>query len=211
MISHRSVASLIKGPDEEKESKVKYMQKLIATRREGTGKEASRKVRNAGKIPAVLYGFGVENSNVSVDPKNLDQALSNPKGSNGYFEVELDGETLSNKALIRELQRHPVTRRILHVDLVVPNPSETLVTTVPLNFIGRSIGVQMGGRMRRPYREVQVSSLPENIPANITVDITPLDQGDALTASQLDAGEGQVVFDRDFVVVKVVAPRGQKA
>ena len=133
------------------------MQVITASTREGLGKEAARKVRNGGKIPAVFYGFGTDNAvSISVDPQNIEKALSDPKGSNGYFTLELDGNENPNRVLIREIQRHPVTRRVLHVDLVAPNPTKEIVSAVPLRFEGRSIGVSMGGRMRKPYREVQV-------------------------------------------------------
>ena len=185
------------------------MQVITASTREGLGKEAARKIRNAGQIPAVFYGFGTDNAvSVSVDPQNIEKALSNPKGTNGYFTLELDGAENPNRVLIREIQRHPVTRRVLHVDLVSPNPGREIVSSVPLRFEGRSVGVSMGGRMRKPYREVQVRALPENMPGEILIDVTSLDQGDSITASQLDIASGSVVYDRDYVIVKVVAPRG---
>ena len=181
---------------------------ISAESRSGLGKEAAKKVRNAGKIPAILYGFGAESQPVSLNPKELEQALANPKGINGYFSLNIDGNDHPNKVLLRELQRHPVSRRILHIDIVCPNPEKPIEAKVPLNFIGRSIGVSTGGRPRRPYREVTVRGLPEAIPANITVDMGPIDQGQQITASQLDAGEAQIIFDRDFVIFKVAAPRG---
>ena len=181
---------------------------ISAESRPGLGKEAAKKVRDAGKIPAVFYGFGAESQPVSLNPKQLEQALANPKGINGYFSLSIDGNDHPNKVLLRELQRHPVSRRILHIDIVCPNPEKTIEARVPLKFVGRSIGVSTGGRARRPYREVTVRGLPESIPADITVDMGPIDQGQQITASQLDAGESKVVYDRDFVIFKVAAPRG---
>jgi large subunit ribosomal protein L25 len=181
---------------------------ISAESRSGLGKEAAKKVRNAGLIPAVYYGFGAESQPVSLNPKSLEQALANPKGVNGYFTLNLDGNDTPNRVLVREIQRHPVTRKILHVDLVCPDPSSPINAVVPLKFIGRSVGVATGGRARRPYREVTVRGLPEQVPSEIVVDITPIEQGQQITASQLDAGETQVVFDRDFVIFKVAAPRG---
>lgn len=172
------------------------------------GKEASRRVRNAGQIPAVFYGHGVETTPVSVEPKSLTKALANPKGLNGLFALNLNGSDLTQRVFVRELQRHPVSRQILHIDLVAPHPEKELVATVPLRFTGRSIGVSTGGRMRKPYREVKVRALPDQIPGEIVVDVTNIDQGDAVYASQLDAGNGSVIYDRDFMIVKVAAPRG---
>ena len=175
------------------------------------GKEAMKRVRETGKVPAIFYGFGVEARSVSVDPKSLEKALANPKGLNGYFNLTIDGAQTEQRVLIRELQRDPVSRAILHLDLVAPNPSKEIVAVVPLKFEGRSIGVSTGGRMRKPFRDVRVSGLPENIPGEIVVDVTNIDQGDTLFASQLTLTGSKVLFDRDFIVVKVVAPRGRKS
>jgi large subunit ribosomal protein L25 len=185
------------------------MQVITASTREGLGKEAARKVRNAGQIPAVFYGFGAEKAvSISLDPQTIEKALSGVKGKNGYFTFELDGNENPNRVLIREIQRHPVTRRVLHVDLVSPNPENKIVSTVPLRFEGRSVGVSMGGRMRKPYREIKVHALPENMPGEVLIDVTNLDQGDSITVSQLEIEDGNVIYDRDYVIVKVVAPRG---
>ena len=181
---------------------------ITAERRSENGKEASIRVRNAGMIPAVFYGHGVETTPISIEPKSLSKALSNPKGLNGFFNVTLDGSDVAQRVFVRELQRHPVSRNILHLDLVAPNPEKEVVATVPLSFSGRSIGVSTGGRMRKPYREVKVRALPENIPGEIKVDVTNINQGDTLYASQLDVGQATVIYERDFVIVKVVAPRG---
>ena len=94
--------------------------KISAESRSGLGKEAAKKVRNAGMIPAVFYGFGAESQPVSLNPKHLEQALANPKGINGYFSLDIDGKEHPNKVLLRELQRHPVSRQILHIDIVCP-------------------------------------------------------------------------------------------
>ena len=182
--------------------------KISAESRSGLGKEAAKKVRNAGMIPAVFYGFEAESQPVSLNPKHLEQALANPKGINGYFSLDIDGKEQPNKVLLRELQRHPVSRQILHIDIVCPNPEKAIDAVVPLNFVGRSIGVSTGGRASRPYREVTVRGLPKVIPAEITVDMGPINQGEQITASQLNAGEAQLIFDRDFVIFKVAAPRG---
>jgi large subunit ribosomal protein L25 len=181
---------------------------ISAERRSGLGKEAAKKVRASGKIPAVFYGFEAESQPVSLDPKFLEQALATPKGNNGYFTFTIDGAEQANRVLVREIQRHPVSRRILHVDIVCPNPTSEIEAVVPLTFIGRSVGVSTGGRARRPYREVKVRGLPDNIPSEIVVDMGPIDQGQQINASQLDAGESQVIYDRDFVIFKVAAPRG---
>lgn len=185
---------------------------ITSTPREGRGKGDNRKLRAQGRIPAVAYGHGIEGAMaLTLDPRELEKALQNPKGSNAIFSLDTgDGQT--RPVLVRELQRHPVSRKVLHVDLVAPDLEREIVTIVPVRFTGRSVGVQAGGRMRTPYREVRLRGKPANIPAEVLIDITPLDQGDAVMASQMPLPEGvQPVFDRDFIVVKIIAPRGRKA
>lgn len=183
---------------------------LSSTHRTPGGKGVARRLRAEGRLPAVLYGHGVETpTTLSLDPKELDKALANPKGLNAVFSVAVDGTT--HHVLLREMQRHPVSRKILHIDLVAADLEKPLVAFVPVEFTGKSIGVVTGGRIRKPYREVKLRSKPADVPASITVDITPLDHGDAVKASELNLPEGVTpVFDRDYVVVKVLKPRGRK-
>lgn len=173
------------------------------------GKGAARRLRAAGRVPAVVYGHGVESPvAVSLDPKALNKALENPKKDNALFAVALD-EGQAHTVLVREIQRHPLSRAILHVDLVSPDLTTEMVSTVPLSFIGKSIGVSMGGRLRTPYREIKVLSKPSDIPASIEIDLGPMQIGDSVTVTGLDLPEGVVaVYERDFVIAKVLKPRG---
>ncbi|MFN3198401.1 MAG: 50S ribosomal protein L25 [Bradymonadia bacterium] len=179
--------------------------------REGTGKGTNRRLRAEGKMPAVLYGHGIEAPvNVVVDPRNLEMALRHPKGFNALLPLNVEGAG-AHEVLVREVQRHPVSRRIQHVDFVAPDPAKEIVSVVPLKITGKSIGVSLGGRLRTPYKTVKVVSLPKDIPASIDIDITELNIMDETKASELNVAEGaRVLFDRDFVVVKVVQARGAK-
>ena len=183
---------------------------LSCKRREGRGKEAARKIRAAGGIPAVVYGHGYDTPiSVIVDPKQLTKALKNPKGTNAIFDITIDDQA-SGKVLVRELQRHAVSRKILHLDLVAPKPGRKLTYNVPVRFTGKSIGVVTGGRLRKPYREVRLEALPESVPAEVVIDITELDHDDTIMASQMVLPEGvRAIYDRDYVVVKVQKPRGR--
>lgn len=184
---------------------------LQSTSRTPGGKGAARRLRAAGRIPAVVYGHGVESPvAVSLDPKALNKALDNPKKDNALFNVALDGGQ-AHTVLVREIQRHPLSRAILHVDLVAPDLEVEMVSLVPLKFTGRSIGVSMGGRLRTPYREIKVRSKPSDIPADIEIDLGPMEIGDAVTVTGLNLPDGVVpIFERDFVIAKVLKPRGGK-
>ncbi|MCB9523448.1 MAG: 50S ribosomal protein L25 [Myxococcales bacterium] len=183
---------------------------INANPRDGRGKSASRALRNDGRVPAVIYGHGVEApQTVSLDPKDLQKAMEGPKGLNELFECVVEGGG-THKVLVRQIQRHPVKRNLLHVDLVAPDPNKTMQTMVPLAFVGKSIGVSMGGRLRTPYREVKVVAKPADFPGTIEINLTPMDIGFTLMASELSLPEGvTAIFDRDYVIAKVVKPRGK--
>jgi large subunit ribosomal protein L25 len=173
------------------------------------GKEAARKVRAAGRTPAVLYGHGVgESVAIDLDPRALTKALANPKGNNALFTIEVDGGQ-SYEALVREVQREPVSRRIIHVDLVVPDQDKLLVSQVSMDFVGKCKGVSLGGRLRTPYSEIKILAKPRDIPAFIALDVTELEIGDTVMASELTLPEGvQTIYDNDYVVARVMKPRG---
>lgn len=181
---------------------------ISTERRDGTGKGVGRKLRAAGRVPAVLYGHGVaEPVNLTVDPKDLLKVFNSPKGLNAMIDLQLDGE--SRRVLVRDVQRHPASRQLLHVDFVAPDPARQIIADVPFAVTGSSPGVQAGGRLRTPVRSVRVRALPQNVPALIQGSVSSLDIGDSLMVTQLTMPEGvEPVFDRDYVVAKVVAPRG---
>ncbi len=177
--------------------------------RQTGGKGPARQLRREGRTPAVIYGHAISQPvAVSLDPRELDTLLANPKGSNAVFDLPIEGTT--HKVLIREIQRHPVSRSILHVDLVATDVNRRIVASVPVRFTGRSIGVQAGGYASRPHREVRLSAMPDAVPAEVVIDITELDQDDSVMASQIELPEGvEAVYDRDYVVVKITTPRGR--
>lgn len=184
---------------------------VSAETRNGSGKGVNRKLRAIDRIPAVLYGHGVEKPiNLTVDPKEMAKAIRTPWGVNVLLNLQHEGKTY--KAMCREIQRNPVSRAIRHVDFVSPNPNKEIIVLVPLNITGKSIGISTGGKLRQPYREVRIKTTPAKIPSEITVDITNLDQNQGIMASDLNLGEGvKVVYDRDFVVAKILAPKGKDA
>lgn len=184
---------------------------LSCSAREGRGKQAARALRAQGEIPAVVYGHGIDETlSVSVDPKALKAALDNPKGYNALLEVNV-GDKAKHVVLVREVQRHPVSRKFLHVDFVAPDLELQLVADVPVRTTGKSVGVVTGGRLQTPYREVRLLSKPADIPSEVVLDITELDHGDAIMASEMALPDGvEAIYDRDYVVTKVLKPRGKQ-
>lgn len=183
---------------------------LSANLRDGTGKSVTRKLRAAGTVPAVLYGHGVEKpTNLTVDPKELGKALRTAWGPNVILTLKAGGKDYT--VMCRDVQRHPVSRAVRHVDFLAPNPAKEIIVWVPLNITGRSVGVQAGGKLRQPNKEIRIKTIPSKIPADVTVDITNLDIEQSILASNLSLGEGvKVVYDRDFVIAKILSSKGKE-
>ena len=184
---------------------------LNGNSRSDTGKGACRRIRQGGNVPAVVYGHGLSEAiSITLEERALRKALENPKGRNALINLEI-ADSGTHVVLVRELQRDPVSRRILHVDMVAHDLAVELITTIPVTRAGRSKGVSMGGRLRKPYREIKVQAVPEKVPVEVVVDITELDLGQSVMASQLALPEGvKAIYDTDYVVVKVSEPRGKK-
>ena len=184
---------------------------LNGNSRSETGKGACRRIRQGGNVPAVVYGHGISDAiSITLEERALVKALDNPKGQNALINLEIaDGD--KHLVLVRELQRDPVSRRILHVDMVVHDLAVEIITTIPVTLTGRSKGVSMGGRLRKPYRDIKVQAVPEKVPVEVVIDITELDLGHSVMASQIQLPDGvTAIYDNDYVVVKVSEPRGKK-
>jgi large subunit ribosomal protein L25 len=184
---------------------------LNGNTRSDTGKGACRRIRQGGHVPAVVYGHGVSDSiSITLNERALVKALENPKGQNALINLEIaDGD--AHTVLVRQLQRDPVSRRILHVDLVSHDLNVAISATIPVTLTGRSEGVALGGYLHKPHRDIKVISSPDKVPVEVVVDVTALGVGDFIQVSQLGLPDGvQAIYDTDYIVVKVGEPRGKK-
>jgi len=161
---------------------------LNVVQREKTGKGAGRSLRREGKIPAILYGVETEPMLLSIDAYELRTILR--KKETGQPLVALKGLTGEVSALIKEVQMDPLTREYFHVDFLKVEKDRKVRTTVPFSFIGKSVGVDMGGIFRVVHREIEVICLPNQIPDVIEIDITKMDIGDTVRFSDLILPEG---------------------
>jgi large subunit ribosomal protein L25 len=148
---------------------------VIAKPREGKfNKNAARRVRVAGKIPAVLYGAGHEAVAVEVDPRQISRILYSESGHNTIFDVDLSG-TGTAKAMIVDWQLDPIKDSLIHIDLKRIALDKTLKVSVPIRLVGTAIGVKTeGGILDQVLREVEIECLPGDIPSHIDVDVTNL-------------------------------------
>jgi large subunit ribosomal protein L25 len=183
---------------------------LVVEPRSGTGKSVTRKLRAAGRMPAVVYGRGKPARPVSLDPLALSGILrASQSGMNTLIDLRLDGrETV---VLVREIQREPVSGRWIHADLFEIDLQQTIQVRVPLHFVGRPIGVENGGILDHPMRDLEVECLPRAIPDSIEVDVSALDVGDSLHVRDLTLPEGtKVISDLDLAIASVVLPKAEE-
>jgi len=184
-----------------------------AEKREGRGKNDSRRARRDGKIPAVLYGAGAEAIPLLVDPKSVQAILHSEAGENTLFAMNVppDG-TLPGKFMIKDHQVDPITDRLLHADFLRIAMDRAIRVQVSIRTLGVARGVKLqGGILEHPMREVEVECLPQNIPEHIDVDITELDLGRSYRVSDLKVDPSvRILTDPQMPVVAVVAPTVEK-
>jgi len=175
---------------------------LNVTPRETTGKGMARKARKAGRVPGVLYGPNTESIPLDFAPEELLELFKETGDRNTIVQVTVDGRTIP--CLVREVQRHPLSREILHVDFYAPDPEAEIEVMVPLEATGRPKGAVLGGRLRLVRRSIKVRCRYDKIPRALVCDITPLDIGDMIMASEIPMPEGvKLVADNDFQVMSV--------
>jgi large subunit ribosomal protein L25 len=187
---------------------------VIAKPREGKfNKNAARRVRVAGKIPAVLYGAGHEAVAIEVDPKQISRILFSETGHNTIFDVQLGGEGTAAKAMIVDWQREPIKDQLIHIDLKRIALDKVLRVSVRVKLLGVPVGVKTkGGILDQVLREVEIECLPADIPSHIDVDVSNLDLFDVIRVSDLPHSDKIEYLDtEDATVAHVVSIREEVA
>jgi large subunit ribosomal protein L25 len=181
---------------------------LEAREREGRGKNDARRLRMQGMVPAVLYGDGDEGSTVLAVPvKVVDYTLQHV-GDNALYDLEIGGGGDTTVRVV-DVQRNPVSGKLLHVDLAPVNMRERIVITVPLTVAGtdESPGVSEGGVLEQVAYELEVESLPGDIPQELTIDVSGLQIGDNLTLADVELPEGvELISDPEEIAATVTTP-----
>jgi large subunit ribosomal protein L25 len=181
---------------------------VVATVREGKfNKNAARRVRVDGKIPAVVYGAGKESVAVTVDPKVIIKILHSDSGHNTIFNLDIAGSGLV-KAMIVDWQNEPIKGKLLHIDMKRIAMDKTMRVSVPIQLIGIPTGVKtQGGILEHVLREVEVECLPDDIPSHLDVDVSGLELHGAIHVSDLPHS-GKLKFlggDENATVAHVTA------
>ncbi|GAL60697.1 50S ribosomal protein L25/general stress protein Ctc [Algibacter lectus] len=169
---------------------------INGSQRESVGKKAAKALRNAGQVPCVLYG-GDKPVHFAAAELAFSKLVYTPNAHTVVINLE-GGETFS--AVLQDIQFHPVTDRILHVDFYQLFEDKEIALDIPVNLVGNSKGVKNGGILRRNNRKLRVKALPANLPDFIEVDITPLKIGDKVAVSEL-ANEKYTFLHTDNTVV----------
>ncbi len=182
---------------------------VVAKAREGKfNKNAARRVRVAGKIPAVIYGSGHDPVAVEVDPKQISRILFSETGHNTIFDVEIPGKDTS-KAMIVDWQREPIKDQLIHIDLKRIALDKVLRVKVRVKLLGIPVGVKnSGGILDQVLREVEIECLPANIPAHVDLDVSGLEMHGVLRVSDLPHSELiKFLNSADSTVAHVVSIR----
>jgi large subunit ribosomal protein L25 len=180
---------------------------LSANSRDLTGKGAARTLRSKGQVPAVIYGHGREPQPLALNARDLDKMLSHIQAESTVIEVTVGGHTA--KTLIREIQRHPIKRQILHVDFQALVAGEKVTVSIPIVLTGIAEGVRLeGGVLDHTLRELEIEVDPSNIPDHFELDVTNMMIGDSLHVSDIKVPEGvEVQDDPETSVAVLAAPR----
>jgi len=176
---------------------------IKGSKRESVGKVSTKALRNAGKVPCVLYG-GDQAMHFSADELSFSKLVYTP---NVYTAtIELEGED-KFKAIIKDIQFHPVSDKILHIDFYQLSEDKEVTMDIPVRLIGNSPGVMVGGNLRNPYRTLKVRAIPANLPDFINADISTLKIGDKTLVSDLATGDFKILHPDNTVVVQVRVSR----
>ncbi|MBP7550373.1 MAG: 50S ribosomal protein L25/general stress protein Ctc [Gemmatimonadaceae bacterium] len=178
-----------------------------ASTRSTTGKGVARKLRAAGKVPAVIYGHAREAQSLELEHHALQLLLEKHPYQSTVIALDVDGKT--SNTLIREIQRHPFKKQIVHVDFQELVAGEKVTVPVPLQFTGTPEGVRHGGGLLdQILHELEVSCDPSNIPHHIVVDVTPLTIGHSIHAGEIALPAGVTLeTEADATVCVCAAPK----
>jgi large subunit ribosomal protein L25 len=177
----------------------------LTTETRNKGKGAARKLRAAGKIPAVLYGTSVEPQALAVDAFTFEKIAKQAQGSTMIFDLDVAGK--KNTALVRDYQADPFRREITHIDFQVVGLNDKIEVEIPVQLTGNPVGVKEGGILEQLRRTLNVRCLVSNIPSHFDVDVSGLDIGDNIHADELTLPEGvEFPHAANFTIAAVVPP-----
>jgi|TARA_B100000287_G_scaffold141428_1_gene133131 large subunit ribosomal protein L25 len=169
---------------------------LIAEMRDDQGKGASRRLRRQGKVPAIIYGAGREPRSLMFDHNKVLQQLEDPSFYSSILNIKVGDK--SRAAIVKDIQRHPAKRRILHIDLQRIVEDEKIKMQIPIHYLGEeeAVGVKLGGgTVSKLMTELEISCLPKDLPEFLEVDISELELDQMLNVSDINLPEGTEISE----------------
>jgi large subunit ribosomal protein L25 len=182
---------------------------LKAEKREGTGKGVARKLRQAGRVPAVLYGRDLESMHLSVDAHDAEQLFHSISVDNTIVSLEVEGEKEAFTTLVREIQMHPWKASMIHVDFLRIQAGVAVDLDVPVELEGVPAGVRLGGGvLEQVIHDLPVRCIPSKIPESFVLDVTDLELNDTLHVSDIPLEEGiEIRVAPERTICSVALPR----
>ncbi|RZO85314.1 MAG: 50S ribosomal protein L25 [Kiritimatiellaceae bacterium] len=182
-------------------------EQLSVKKRSLEGSSSARRMRGAGRLPGVIYGTGSEPAAIEVETHAVEQVLHHHQSEMILIDIDLEGEGKVS-VLLKDVQHHPVTGALVHVDLQRVSANETLQVEVPLELVGEPEGVKAGGLLDHVMHGILVECLPADLPETVDVDVSALNIGDSLHVSDVVVGDKvTVITDADAMVASVAAPK----
>jgi len=180
---------------------------IEASKREGTGKKANKALRSTGSIPAVLYGSGT-NTNLAVKPMAVRDLIYTSE----FKLAELDISGAKHKCFVKDIQFDPITDEIRHIDFLELIAGQPVKVKVPVNYVGESPGVKVGGKLMTQMRTIKIKCTPENIVSSLDLDISGVELGSAIRVRDLTVPENvEVMSVAAAPVAYVEVPRALKS
>lgn len=176
--------------------------KVNVQKREKLGKSETRRLRNEEMVPCVMYG-GKENYHFYAHHNVFNKLVFTPDVH--LLEIDIDGDL--HKAIIQEVQFHPVTDRIIHIDFIEVYEDKPVIATIPIELTGSSVGVRNGGKMRQRRRYLKVRGLVKDLPEKLEVDISNIDIGQVIKIGELNYPDLEILDPHRSMIVSVVSSR----
>ncbi|MFZ1685397.1 MAG: 50S ribosomal protein L25/general stress protein Ctc, partial [Candidatus Zixiibacteriota bacterium] len=178
---------------------------IAASSRQTVGKGFARRARVEGNVPGVMYGPELKPVSVVVNEREFRRAMKASGGESTIFTLNVDGQ--ANKVIIREIQKDPVTSKLVHIDFHAISMNRPIHIDIPLHYVGTAIGVKAeGGIMQVVMRELAISCLPTNIPEHVEVDVSNLGIGDSIHVRDLKIENVNIMADQSQTIVVISAP-----
>lgn len=175
----------------------------VIKRRTGKRSELT-KIRKEGKLPAIVYGFNIDSTPIAVDYKKLVKEVQK-SGRNSVFKLDIEGTQVS--ALITEVQRCPLKGNVKHIDFLSINMAEEIEMDIPITVVGESIGINEGGVLTQPVRDLKIKVKPSEIPETIELDVSELTIGDSLSVADVRHKiDFEILNDDEDTLVTITPP-----